>query len=159
MGNSVGGVSRYAGNANQPQNQTFLKDPSLYKGFDTSKLATRALAGIGEDIGNEQARTLARASQMGGGRSAGVNRQLADVAALGENRAADVRNQMASKSFDQQLQQLAAANQFNLTQQGLQQQQYATEQALAADERASRRDALTKAFGPLGGIANLFGNY
>lgn len=152
------GAARY-GQPTEPKQSEYITDPSKYRAFDTSYQANRALAGIGEDTARQQALTGAKLAQMGGGRSAGGARQMADIQAGAMNRAADIRNQMAQTSFGQQLAQMAAENQFNLQRQGLAQQQYATDAQLAAQEREGRRQALSSAFGPLGGVMNLFGNY
>lgn len=161
MGSGQGtpwGAARY-GQPTAPTNATYQSDPSKYAAYNYSPQANQAMSDIGANTAGTQARQLSRASQMGAGRSAGVNRQLADTQAQSDVTKANVQNQMAQQSFAQQLAQMANQNQWNLGEQGLQNQQYLTNAQLAENERQNRRQAVSQAFGPLGGLGEMFGGY
>jgi lipopolysaccharide assembly outer membrane protein LptD (OstA) len=134
-------------------------DPNRFQGFDRSALANQATAQGNAAGANQMALAKARLAATGAGRSSAANRQQMDLAGqMGQN-AMNIQNQNALQGWQDKLAQMNAANQFNLNKYGLQQQQYRTDAGLAEAERQNRAQALSTAFGPIGGIANLFGNY
>lgn len=133
---------------------TFQGDPSKYAAFDYSPQINQAAAGIGEDIGLQQSRALGRAAQLGAGRSSGSARTLRDIEAKGQQSLAGVRANAAQQSFQDQLKQMFAENQFSLGVGQLENQKYANEIAARQNEQARRDAALKGLFGP---IAGLFG--
>ncbi len=162
MGNGVGspwGPERYS-QPKSPTAATLINNPSQFAAFNTSPQATRATAAINSNTAQQQNLAGAKLASMGAGRSSGADRKMMDISAQGQNTAADVQRAMAQASFEDQLRQQAEANNFNIANAGLAQQQYKTDTGLYQAEQASRRNALQSAFGPLGGIANVFGtNY
>jgi hypothetical protein len=107
-----------------PQSRAFLTDPSKYKAFDTSGLSQSAIANSNQAGGNQIAQAKAQAAGMGGGRGSAIQNNVGAIqAGLGQN-AQNIFNQNAMKSFEQQLGQMQNQNQFNLGQQGLENQLY-----------------------------------
>lgn len=152
------GASRY-GQPTTPKNPDFINDPNKYQSFDRSALANQAIAQGNAAGANQMALAKSRLAATGGGRSSAANVQQMDLAGqMGQN-AMNIQNQQALAGWQDKLNQMNQENQFNLNRYGLQQQQYRTDAGLAEAERQNRAQALSQAFGPLGGIANLFGNY
>jgi len=141
-----------------PQVADYLNDPSKYQSFDTSELANRASADIYENVGNSQARNLGRLAQMGAGRSAGANRLLQNTQATGDKQMGDLKGKFALQGWQDKLSQMAQENAFNLNSSGLEMDAWKTAEGLKQADKASRRGMLSKAFGPVGDVFNLFGN-
>lgn len=152
----IGGAARY-GTPSVPNTPTFQADPSKYASFDRSALANQAIAQGNTAGANQMALAKARLAATGGGRSSAANTQQMDIAGQLGQGAMNIQNQNALQGWQDKLAQMANENNFNLNNYGLQQQQYKTSAGLAEGERENRRNAVNSAFGPLGGIANLFG--
>lgn len=155
--NSLGGPARY-GTPTVPTDPTFQTDPNQYQSFDRSALANQAIAQGNAAGANQSALAKARLAATGGGRSSAANVQQADIAGQLGQGAMGIQNQQALQGWNDKMQQMNANNAFNLQNYGLQQDQYKTSAGLSEQERQNRRDAVNNAFGPLGGIMNLFGN-
>lgn len=151
------GASRY-GDPSAVSLSDYQNDPNKYQSFDRSDLANKAVADINSDTANNLAQAKARMAATGTSRGSGANVLQMNMMNAGANRGADVRNQNALAGWQDKLNQMNMENQFNLNRDSLSLNKYKTEAGLAEAERQQRRQNLSK-LGPLGDLANLFGNY
>lgn len=134
---------------------TYNNDLSQFQGFDTSQQANNAAAGIGADTAVQQAQAQARASAMGAGRSAGTARTQQDIGAQGAQNLGNFRANAAQQSFQDQMKQLLANNQFQLGAFQGANQKYGNEAAEHETEIAQRQKALNPFIGSLGSMFGL----
>jgi hypothetical protein len=103
---------------------SYISNPNQYQSFDTSGLNNSAISQSNAQGANQIAQAKAQAAGMGGGRSSGVQNTVNGIqTGLGQN-AQNITNQNALLSYQQQLAQQNAQNQFNLGSGALQNQAY-----------------------------------
>lgn len=130
-----------------PSNQSYINNPNQYKAFDTSGLSQNAIANANEAGANQIAQAKAQAAGMGAGRGSQAGNAVAGVqAGLGQN-AQNVFNQNALTSYNQQLAQQQANNQFNINEQELQNQQWANRAGAANQQSQTATNSLDSILG------------
>lgn len=108
---------------------TYINNPGQYAAFDTSGLANSAISNANAQGSNQIAQAKAQAAGNGSARSTGTqNTTNAIESGLGAN-AQNVTNQNAYNTFQSQLGQQAAQNQYTLGAAGLMNQAYGAQSA------------------------------
>jgi len=145
---------------NLPTQANYQSNPNQYNGFDRSGLAQSAIAQGNAAGANQMAQAKAQMAATGGGKSSAANTQALDLAGrMGANNM-NIQNQQALQGWQDKLEQMNSQNQFNLGEQGLQNQAYGQQGNFNMQQNQQRQNMLNNALGSqYGGIANLFTNY
>lgn len=133
----------------------YNNNPGSFAAFNNQPLSNIANANTAASIGNQQRQLQGQATAAGEGRSAGNNAAQRDIAAQGQNTIANTNLQGAQNSFNQQLEQQNASNQFAQQAQALGQAAYGQQAALYNQQIANRQAAIGNL--PGGGLINVFG--
>lgn len=108
---------------------SYISNPNGYAAFDTSGLSNSAISNANAQGENQIAQAKAQAAGAGGGRSTGAQNAVNGIqSGLGQN-AQNVLSNNAYKTFESQLGQMNAQNQFNLGASGLENQAYGAQSA------------------------------
>lgn len=142
-------------NPNTPGLAQYNGNPSNFKAFNTTPQYNNAAAQIGANTSNQQQQAQGRLAAMGAGRSAGAARQAQDIGAQGSQQLANFGANAAQQSFQDQLSQMNAANQFGLGNAQLGNAIYGNEATNNNIELARRQAANSALLGPA--LGALFG--
>lgn len=153
MGSGLGGPMQF-GQSPSVSNAQYVNNPGQYTAFNTTPMMNQAAANTNANIANQQRNQQAQATAAGAGRSAGNSAAMRDIAAGGENAIANQNLGAAQNTFNQQLGQQNAQNQFNLSEQQNELAKYNAENQNFLNEQALRRQQTGQL--PGGGLINLF---
>jgi hypothetical protein len=160
MGGNGGGAfgPTQFGMPSTPTAATYNNNPSSYTAFNQTPLMNQATASTNAEVGNQQRQEQGQANAAGAGRSSGNNAAQRDISAQGQNVVANQNLNAAQNSFNQQLEQQNAQNNWGLQEQNLAQDQYKTSAGLTLGEQANRQQQIAQL--PGGQYINMFGgNY